>query len=313
MKITKLFYLLLILIIFFLPGAAYAQSFSLSLSPEKHEIISKRGQTITLPYSLSNLGDPQLLSLNVHSLKAADESKAYELSPFEQSANAPGFAVVNAEMELGKPFLMNGKSTVLFDLQITVPQNVPQRDYYFTFIAESEGMKGAEGQSSIQLEGGVGSHILLTVTDTGQIDHSAQIALFDIPSAYSIKLKGEKYYFVDSFRAIPFGITLVNNGKNYIKTSGTISTSSNAPLKLPESTILASSTETFSSTLVPGLFTQKIVGIDTITATFTVADSQVLYANTRIIALPILALKVLMAVLVTTATVFLFLQYKRKK
>jgi hypothetical protein len=263
----------------------YAQSFSMSLNPEKHEIISRPGQVIILPYSLSNVGDPQLITLNVYALKVNGNA---ELGEYKKDDNAPQFAVINSAMELGKPFLMNGKSTVLFDVEITVPESAESKDYYITFVAESEGMKGNDGMSSIQLEGGVGSHILLSVTDSGQISRKAQIAQFSIPSVPTISIRGEKYYILNAYNPIPFTLTIANTGNNYFKAKGKIQSGMTNIVDLPETVILSGSQrEIISRNLSTPLFPKTVFGIEKVLATIQIADAQVLYTNANIIVIPV--------------------------
>lgn len=292
---------------------SYAQSFSMSLNPEKHEIISRPGQVITLPYSLSNLGDPQLISLNVYGLKGNGNSGNAELGKYKNDRNSPQFAVINSAMELGKPFLMNGKSTVLFDVEITVPESTPTKDYYVTFVAESKGMRSNEGTSSLQLDAGVGSHILLTITRNGQINQTAQIALFDIPSAPSIKIRGEKYSFVNSDKPIPFILTVVNTGNNYIKTTGTIQSGSEIPLNLPHTTILSGAQREISNKQMNTVSSKKSFGIEKIITTIQVGQSQVLYAHANIIVLPVKILISVGLLFITAFSAFIFLKQQKKK
>ncbi len=300
--------------ILIIPQTTYAQSFSISLNPEKHEIISRPGKTITLPYSLANLGDPQLLTFNVYSLKVVDTFGNSELLPYKQGSNTPQFAVINSAMELGKPFLMNGKSTVLFDVEITIPESAENKDYYVTFVAESEGMKSSEGTSSIQIDGGIGSHILLTVTDSGQINQTAQIAQFEIPNEPSITIRGEKYSLIDSYNPIPFILTIVNTGNNYIKTTGIIQSGSELPLKLPETIILSNSQrEISSSRQLTKLSSSHIFGIEKITATIKVGESQVLYANANIIVLPVKIIVITGLLFITAFSVSIFIKKQKKK
>lgn len=310
MKYLKIFIIAAALILILVPGVS-AQSFSMSLHPEKHAVISKPGQIIILPYSLSNVGDPQVLSLKIYKLVPSSNSENYELTAYEETQSSPQFAVINAAMELNKPFLMNGKSTVLFDVEITVPENAQLKDYYFTFVAESEGLKGAEGTTSIQLEGGVGSHILLTVTDSGHIENSAQITRFDIPSSRSITLKGQKYYFVNSTQAVPFSLTIKNLGQNFINTTGTINSASGVPLKLPGKTILSGSQKTISSS--PELSPNKIIGLEKITAAIQIGNSQVIYASANIIVIPTKMLIVLGCLLILASSIYYFIKTRKKK
>lgn len=312
MSYIKVFIILAVLIgIHITAPALYAQSFSMSLNPEKHEVISKRGQIITLPYSLTNLGDPQLLLLKIYLLSQTN-STHYELFPYEKITPKVQFAVVNAAMELNKPFLMNGKSTVLFDVEVTIPEATPIQDYYFTFVAESEALKGAEGTSSIQLEGGVGSNILVTVTDSGQVDRSAQITRFDIPSSRSTTIRGEKYYFVNSSQAIPFALTIKNIGKNYIKASGSINSAAAVPIKLPETTILSGSQKVISSTKTE-LFPSKIFGLEKIIATIQVGNSQIIYGAANIIVLPVKTLIAVGIILIVGLAAYFFIKRRQKK
>jgi hypothetical protein len=316
MKYCKTFLFgIIFVVITTIVSPVFAESFSLSLNPEKHELIAKPGNTITLPYSLSNVGDAQALTFKVYSLKPNDDGTSYELSPFEQTTKTPQFAIVNAAFELNKTFLMHGKSTVLFDVEVTIPENTPRKDFYVTLVAESDGLKGEDGMSSIQLEGGIGSHILLSVTDSGTIDQEAKISQFEIHSAPSIKIFGKNYSIVDKNKPIQFSLTLANQGNNYIYTNGKIGTSSSNGLNLPHSTILANSTRTISSFAKKEdqLFSKKLFGFDTVMAKIQVGNSKVLYSNANIIVVPVKMILILFVFLVVSLSAYFYFILRKRK
>ena len=49
----------------------------MSLTPQLQEIIAQRNKTIKLPYTVTNLGDPQVITLKIYNLGAKNPGGQY--------------------------------------------------------------------------------------------------------------------------------------------------------------------------------------------------------------------------------------------
>jgi len=68
----------------------------------------------------------------------------------------------------------------------------------------------------------IGSNILITVTDSGIVDISPKVAIFDVIDSHRLNLLGRTMNIFDSFDPVPVVLILENRGKNYIKPEGEI-------------------------------------------------------------------------------------------
>ncbi len=227
--------LLFVLALLFFSTNIDAQSFSFEMAPKQYEIVSQRNKTITLPYSLTNYGDPQVITLSIYKLSITDSDGNYKITPYNPTDSAVTFSIKNNTVALDEPFLIKNKNTLDFELSITVPENIQEADYTFALIAETEIQKGFENTSTIALNGGVGSNIILSVSDNGKLDQKGNIIQYEMITNKAITIRNKKIAFFDSNEPIPVVLLASNTGTNAVKTSGSITLiSSNKDKKIEQ-------------------------------------------------------------------------------
>jgi len=207
------------------PLEVAAQKFSASVSPSSYEIVSRSGQTINLPYSFTNAGDPTVVTLKVYSTFSKDSQGTLELLPLAQSTQASriSFSLNDEATALDTPFLLQSGKTIVSQLKMTLPEDLPEGDYLISLVLESEKQPGFENGSRIYLTGSLASTILLTVTNSGALERNVKTTVFRVKSPYSFSFFGRTITFVDSLNPIPIVLTAVNTGKNAAHIKGSIS------------------------------------------------------------------------------------------
>ncbi|MBI5123228.1 hypothetical protein HZA75_05205 [Candidatus Roizmanbacteria bacterium] len=195
---------------------AYAQQVSLSISPPLLELFIKPGKSIMIAYKLDNLGDPAFINLKVLPFEAKDSLGNIRIKPeFEGPVR---FSLDNSDLQLEQPFFLktNGSQQIL--LRIRIPENITDGDFYYSLLAETAPPTASEGIGSARAKATIGSNILVTISNSGNIDIKPRVVLFDILS----KLK-----IFDSTDKIPVVLTIENKGKNMIKPEGQITLKGN--------------------------------------------------------------------------------------
>lgn len=213
------------------PTSSLANSFSLQMTPQQYEVVVQPGKTITIPYRIANIGDPQTIRIGIYSLSIKDNEGNYTVHPYISNENNITFKIAGNTVALDSPFLFKTNNSLDFDLEISIPENIPEKDYTFSVIAENEVQKGF-GTSAIALQGGIGSNILLTVSKDGSTDQQGKIIQYELLSAKTISFNDKKYAFYNSNSLIPIMLIAANSGQNGTKASGSITlTSINRDLK----------------------------------------------------------------------------------
>ena len=100
-------------------------------------------------------------------------------------------------------------STTTVVLQINVPAEVAQKDYYYSLIFQSENEKSL-GESSSQTRGRIGSNLLISVTNDENPFKIAEIQKFSAP------------LIIDSLTKINYSFILKNVGRTLFKPIGRI-------------------------------------------------------------------------------------------
>jgi hypothetical protein len=216
MKLKKIVLIILFLTIPYslFPIPSFAQQVSLSLSPPLIELFIKPGKAVMVAYKLENLGDPTFLNLKILPFEAKDSLGNIRIKPeFEGPVR---FSLDNSEISLGKPFFLKTNSSQQILLRIRIPENITDGDYYYTLLAEANPPTAIEGVGSARTKATIGSNILVTISNSGNIDIKPKITLFSTLGK-----------IFDSSDKIPVVLTVVNQGKNIIKPEGQISLKGN--------------------------------------------------------------------------------------
>jgi len=193
------------------------------------EVAIRPGKSITQVYKLRNAGETDLaMTSKIVSFRPSGETGDINLELARLPARqgtwnlelSPWFSFQNADLSLGKKFILPAGREQEVVLKIRVPENAPEDDYYFTLLFET--IPGVFlGQSGGQIEAKIGGNILLTVSQTGEPLKKAEIEQFSLANfQFSIF----NFQFVDSFTNPQFLIRLKNTGRSFFKPQGSITT-----------------------------------------------------------------------------------------
>ena len=261
MIINKLHGRIIILIsfifFFFSPKIAHAQTLSLSVWPPILETVIQPGKAITQVYKLQNLGDDVTIKASIIPFEPTDNLGNITL---KKSDPVPAFfSLQSADMtELPATFPLKSGQTRELVLKISIPPTTPEADYLMTFLFESttQGLISGTGTTTLT---SIGSNILLTISQTGQLAPVAKIENFLSKSVY------------DSFEPINFSLLVKNTSNTRLKAVGQIEiknifggTSATIPLR--EDNVLAHSTRQLQPEItVPHLIFGRFTAKATIT------------------------------------------------
>lgn len=223
-KYVKYTFLMIVLCLLFIPRVVDASQFSFSQSPQSYEVVAKPGATIVLPYTLTNVGDPSVMQLQIYALSIKDSQGSYEIIPhYSDNPGKIQFYLNNSRHLLREPFFMNTSEAISYEVAVGIPEHMKPGDYYFAVVGQTEQNEGFVETSTIFLQGGVGSIIYLTISPDGTYSHSGKITQFGIQSNYSITWGNVEYQIVDSFDDLPIVLSVANTGANHFQVNGTIS------------------------------------------------------------------------------------------
>jgi hypothetical protein len=197
--------------------SVYSQSIGLSISPVILEVMIKPGKTITQAYQVTNNSEQDLyLTANLVPFTPADHQGHIALSASSSvSSDFPRnsvFSLQNSNLDLNQPFKLSAGKSQQLVLKIAMPEDNPEKDYYYTLLVEQ-----TDRGEHITTDSGaghrikIGSNILITVSETGQPETDFKIAEF----------KAEPK-FGDIFDQIRFKILVENTGRAFFKPEGKI-------------------------------------------------------------------------------------------
>lgn len=248
----KLFLTLTLILILFLilPLTVKAQQIALSLSPPLLELFIKPGKSVLIAYNLENLGDPAILSSKVLPFAPLGNQGGIEIK--KEFAGPIRFYLDNANLKLTEPFFLKTKDRQQLLLRLRIPEGAPEGDYYYTLLVETKQSSGFEGNTASLAKATIGSNILITVTESGQVDIKGKVAIFEVLPRYRFNLFGQIIKIFESTDKIPVVLILENYGKNLIKPQGEIGLLGNfgerAKYNLLPQNILAQSHRLISAT-----------------------------------------------------------------
>lgn len=236
-----------------------AQPFSFTLQPAYNQVIARPGSSAILPYTLTNTGDPTVVTLKVYFLSMKDSTGSYELIPYNSDIpNLPQFTTSDSALNLNEPFLIASQEAIEFDLIMTTAAETEERDYYFTFVVESEPSEGFEDTSRIILQSGIGSNIYLSVSTSGSIQSAGEITQFTVQPQYTFRFGNHEIALFDSYQPVPLLLTVANKGERIFQTSGTITVEralqrESLVISIPKQHILANSQRLINATSIENI------------------------------------------------------------
>ncbi len=217
---------LAILLVSFAP--AYADSFSLSISPALTQIMVKPGKFVTQSFFITNHGDPTTITTSLSPFVPASDAGATMLIDCHQTAlaycQALNWIQASGPTSIGQPVFLKTNQTLTLGLTITPPAGATDADYYLTLLVGNEAARGEVGNSS-RLIGQIGTNIIITVSEDGMISKQAKVAKFSIPSAIKLGLGINRIALIDSFDSIPLQLVVENIGSHVFTAQGQITLS----------------------------------------------------------------------------------------
>ncbi len=211
---------LILLAITYKPSSIFAQQVSLAISPPLLEVLIKPGKSILIAYKVENYGDPVIVASHVQPFEPSDNTGNIRIK--DQFEGPIRFSLENADLTLGQSSLVKTLESQQYLLRIRVPEGAPEGDYYYTFLAQTEPPPPVAGISSPRARATIGSNILITVSETGQLDVNPKIAVFDLLTRYKVPFFGKRINIFDSSDPVPVVMIVENRGRNFIKPQGQI-------------------------------------------------------------------------------------------
>ncbi len=197
-----------------------AQQVDLAISPPLVKTIIKPGKSIMVAYRLQNFGDPTIITVKVLPFTPKDYLGNIQI---QETFEGPiRFSLDNADLQMEKPFLLKTGDSAQLLLRIRIPEGTPDGDYYYSLLAESQPPPTVEGIGTARAKVTIGSNILITVTESGQVDVKGKVALFDIISRLKFDFFGRVIRLTDSTDKIPVVLIIQNSGKNAFQPEGKI-------------------------------------------------------------------------------------------
>lgn len=191
--------------------------FNLSLSPPQVEYVLKPGVILIQAYNITNNSN-QNTTVNTKILPflPSGDNGSVTYSNLISNPNIK-FSLNNSDIQLGQPFTLKANETKQLVLKITTLSQTKLSDYYSTFFVYQTNEPSDNTSNISQTTGQIGSHILLSVSDTEFPKNESTIQKFSIiPKIKDVFLT-----------PINFSGQINNNSNYFFKTSGKITISKN--------------------------------------------------------------------------------------
>lgn len=199
-------------------------SFNLTISPAQLELVAKPGASITQAYEITNNSEyQQYLTTEILPWKPTDSdgSVTYD-NVYPQSGI--NFSLNNADLKLGQTFLLKPQEKKQLVLKIKLDPDAPKKDFYYTFFLTQDISNSINYDStSTQNQAKIGTHILLTSSDTAEISVVSKVINF----ATTPRLKDIL------FTPITLSAKIENKSDNFFKVNGLLTIEKNG-LKIKE-------------------------------------------------------------------------------
>ena len=193
-------------------------NFNLTLSPAQIEFVLKPGVTIIQAYDVINdSGSSIILNTEVLPWIPSGTNGSVNYNQAVNNSNIE-FSLNNSNIQLGQPFTLAANSKQQLVLKIKTNSNIDLSDNYYTFfVFQDQNITATSKDNFSQASGKIGSHILLTVSDTENPKVTSEIQSFSI----SPKIKDI------FFNPITFKGKIKNNSDFFFKTNGKITITKN--------------------------------------------------------------------------------------
>lgn len=190
-------------------------SFNITISPAQIEYLLKPNTTITQAYDITNNSSEDIY-LNSEVLPFIPQGNSGSVLYQNVFPNPNiNFSLNNSDLVLGQPFLLKANSKQQLVLKIKTSPDIKLSDSYYTFFVYQ-----TQSQNVINIPkatGKIGSHILLSVTNTENTPTKGIVSFF------SINPKIKDVFFTP----LKFSGEVKNNSDYFFKTEGKITLTKN--------------------------------------------------------------------------------------
>jgi len=185
-------------------------NFNITISPAQIEYLLKPNTTIIQAYDITNNSD-QDINLTTEIISFIPQGNTGSVT-YQNNFSDPNisYTLNNSDLILGQPFILKANSKKQLVLKIKTSSTAPLQDSYSTFFVSQ-----VPNQTNVDFpmaSGKIGSHILLSVTNTENISTKGSISLFKITP----KIKDV------FFSQLQFSGEVKNDSNYFLKTSGQI-------------------------------------------------------------------------------------------
>lgn len=180
-------------------------TFNLTLSPSQVEFTLKPSVTIIQAYEVSN-NSSQDITLNTEILPWVPVGNNGSVNYLQAATSSDlDFSLANSDLKIGQPFILKANSKQQLVLKIKTSKEINLSDYYQTFFVYQNQNPLNENDNFSQATGKIGSHILLSVSNTENTSIKAKLESFKIfpkikdvfftPINFSGEIKNDSTYF----------------------------------------------------------------------------------------------------------------------
>ena len=190
-------------------------NFNLTISPAQIEYLLKPNAIIIQAYDIINNSD-QDIYLNTEVLPFIPQGNTGSVIYQNVSTNPNiSFTLNNSDLILGQPFTLKANSKQQLVLKIKTSSNTTLADSYYTFfVSQVQNQKNFDFPKA---SGKIGSHILLSITNTENVSTKGSITSFKVTPKIKDVL----------FSRLQFSGEVKNDSNYFLKTSGQITLTKN--------------------------------------------------------------------------------------
>lgn len=208
-------------------AAAQVQSFSVGMQPSFQRVVIAPGRTVTTTLTLTNYGDPTLMTIAPYQLSFDDGADSATITAYDM--RNPELPQIRSSwpqdipgQTFAAPLLLTSDERASFDVSLDIPEGIPPGEYAVWIAAESRSSHGFQDASTLHIEGAVGSTIVLSVSDEPIIVPDAKLSDILIRRGHSIRIGNTAYLLIDTIAPIEGVIHLANSGRYGVMTEGEI-------------------------------------------------------------------------------------------
>lgn len=180
-------------------------NFNLTLSPSQVEFTLKPSVTIIQAYEVTN-NSSQDITLNTEILPWVPVGNNGSVNYLQAATSSDlDFSLANSDLKIGQPFVLKANSKQQLVLKIKTSKEINLNDYYQTFFVYQNQNPLNKNDNFSQATGKIGSHILLSVSNTENTSIKAKLESFKIfpkikdvfftPINFSGEIKNDSTYF----------------------------------------------------------------------------------------------------------------------